>query len=364
MKQALLCAIRRYRRSRKIRKRILYQIMFKTRKVKFREEFNIEECDNNSFIHYFRFSKDQFAQLLQNFDFPHHVTLKNRAVVKDKELLLILLKRFAYPCRLLDLSIFFKLNISTISYSIDYSTKFLYSKYSNILYFDSERIFQNLERYAERINNKGGSLLNCVGFIDGTVRPICRPTNNQRDYYNGHKRVHSLKYQAIMFPDGIIGHISGPFDGRRHDASIYALSGIDAEIRPFLHKNGIMYHIYGDPAYPLSSFIISPFGGSRTTLEQEEFNKSMSSVRETVEWGFSRVVANFAFLDFKKNLKLEIQDIGHYYPIGVLLTNCYSCLNDNQISIFFNLPSPSLSVYLKTTNTASIFYFVLNYLVG
>lgn len=55
----------------------------------------------------------------------------------------------------------------------------------------------------------------------------------------------------------------------------------------------------------------------------------MSRVREAVEYGLSRVVANFALLDFKKKLKLELQDICHYHPIRVLLTNCYFCLNDS-----------------------------------
>lgn len=203
-------------------------------------------------------------------------------------------------------------------------------------------------------------MLNCVGFIDGTIRPICRPSQNQRSFFNGHKRIHSLKFQAIMFPDGIIGHISGPYDGCRHDAGIYAESKIDQLIRPHLYKNGILYHIYGDPAYPLSSFIISPYGGSRITEEQQIFNRHMSSVRETVEWGFSRVIANFAFLDFKKNLKIGLQDVGKYYKVGVLLTNCYTCLNDNQISIYFNLQSPNLSIYLNTQNNANVLSFGLN----
>ena len=32
----------------------------------------------------------------------------------------------------------------------------------------------SLERYAEAVYDKGAALDNCIGFIDGTVRPICR----------------------------------------------------------------------------------------------------------------------------------------------------------------------------------------------
>ena len=53
----------------------------------------------------------------------------------------------------------------------------------------------------------GAPLENCFGFIDGTVRPICRPGQNQRVVYNGHKRVHALKFQSVALPNCIIGNI-------------------------------------------------------------------------------------------------------------------------------------------------------------
>ena len=63
---------------------------------------------------------------------------------------------------------------------------------------------QKLQEYADAIFNKGAPLQTCFGFIDGTVRPICRPGQHQRVVYNGHKRVHSLKFQAIALPNGLI----------------------------------------------------------------------------------------------------------------------------------------------------------------
>ena len=49
-----------------------------------------------------------------------------------------------------------------------------------------------LQEYADVIHAKGAPLENCFGFIDGTVRPIARPDQQQRIVYNGHRRVHSL----------------------------------------------------------------------------------------------------------------------------------------------------------------------------
>ena len=68
----------------------------------------------------------------------------------------------------------------------------------------------SLERNAVAISDKGAALDNCIGFIDGTVRSICRPGELQRVVYNGHKRVHALKFQSVTLPNGMIANIYGP----------------------------------------------------------------------------------------------------------------------------------------------------------
>ena len=46
----------------------------------------------------------------------------------------------------------------------------------------------------QSVRTRGGAIRNCWGFIDGTPRPICRPTVDQENYYSGHKRFHCVKY--------------------------------------------------------------------------------------------------------------------------------------------------------------------------
>lgn len=67
-----------------------------------------------------------------------------------------------------------------------------------------------LQTYANAIHNSGAALDNCIGFIDGTVRQICRPGELQRIVYNGHKRVHALKFQSVSLPNGLIANMFGP----------------------------------------------------------------------------------------------------------------------------------------------------------
>lgn len=44
------------------------------------------------------------------------------------------------------------------------------------------------------VKARGAPLPNCFGFIDGTVKPISRPEENQRLLYNCHKRVPAPKF--------------------------------------------------------------------------------------------------------------------------------------------------------------------------
>ena len=84
----------------------------------------------------------------------------------------------------------------------------------------------NLQLYAQAISRKGSPLKNCFGFVDGTVRQISRPGDNQHLVYNGHKRVPALKFQAVVIPSGLAANLYGPVEGRRHDAGMLEESGL------------------------------------------------------------------------------------------------------------------------------------------
>lgn len=107
------------------------------------------------------------------------------------------------------------------------------------------------------------------------------------------------------------------------------------------------YVIYGDPAYPLWHLIMKPHRGSYPTREQQNFNSAMSTVRQAVEWGFGKVVSEFAFLDFKKNQKLLLQAVPKMYRVAVILINCHACMYGNQISAYFGTEPPCLYDYLQ-----------------
>ena len=67
-----------------------------------------------------------------------------------------------------------------------------------------------LQLCSDTIAAQGSASDNYFGFVDGTVRPICRPAEHQRGVCNGHKRVHALKFPCVALPNGLIGHLYGP----------------------------------------------------------------------------------------------------------------------------------------------------------
>lgn len=139
----------------------------------------------------------------------------------------------------------------------------------------------------------------------------------------------------------------GPIEGSRHDAFMLGVSGLMEKLRRITKPDGEPYVIYGDPAYGLNINILAPFKGNNLNAREKAFNRDMSRVRVSVEWGFGKLSQIFAYLDFKKNLKLLLQPVGKYYLVGGILINCHTCLYGSVTSSFFNLDPPSLEVYLS-----------------
>jgi len=178
----------------------------------------------------------------------------------------------------------------------------IYNQWSFLLsdFEGRNRLFpQNLEKYAAPIHAKGAPLTNCWGFIDGTVRPISRPGNNQRAVYNGHKRVHAITFQSVATPDGLVSLLAGPYEGKRHGSGMLNESGLLPHLeRHSLSPAGKIMCIHGDPAYPLRPQLQAPFKGAYITEDQQLWNSRMNSVRVSEDWLFGNITNFFKFIDF------------------------------------------------------------------
>ena len=80
---------------------------------------------------------------------------------------------------------------------------------------------------------------------------------------------------------------------------------------------------------------MGPFGGNNLTQEQKIWNMSMSSVRVSVEWLFGDIKNYFKFIDFKKDLKIQLSAIGKLFIVCAIMHNARVCLHGSTTLVVF-----------------------------
>ena len=193
---------------------------------------------------------------------------------------------------------------------------------------------------------KGAALDNCWGFVDGTVPPVYRPSNNPRALFNGHKRIHAIKFQSVVAPNGLTVNFYSPAEEKKHDSAMLTMSNLRNQLIQYSRKaNSDALCIYGDPVYPLHPQLQGSSKSQNLTPQQADFNKSMSNVRTSVEWVFGELLNYFSILDYKKNLKIELSAVVKMYYVCALLTNTHICLYRFITSDFSDNEPPTLEEY-------------------
>ena len=126
--------------------------------------------------------------------------------------LCILLRRLAYPCRFGDMVPRFGKPVPVLSMVSNTVIDYIYSIHGHRITRWNDQLVNPLalDTYARSVHANRAALQNCFGFVDGTVRPIARPDERQRMMYNGHKRVHAIKFQSVALPNELIANLYGP----------------------------------------------------------------------------------------------------------------------------------------------------------
>ena len=108
----------------------------------------------------------------------------------------------------------------------------------------------------------------------------------------------------------------GPLEGRRHDWTLYIRSDAEDLLHIVLEvRDGMKYCIFADSGYNERWFLRIPFQGSNLIASQRAFNKSMSSVRVTVEWMFKEIKIHWPVIDFKRKLRVLGERFGRSVEI-------------------------------------------------
>ena len=252
----------------------------------------------------FRFRKPDIHPLVAALHLPETLKCPNGAIVDRVEALCVTLKRFTYLCRYADLVPRFGRPVPQLCVITNLVVNYLYENSAELSH-DLRQPWlsqQHLQMHADAIHYKGAALDNCWGFVEGTVRPICRPQEYQRMVYNGHKRVHALKFQSVVTPNDLIANLFSPVEGGRYDSGMLAMSDLLPQLGQMsFSPTGEAMCIYGDPAYPHRIHLQRPFSHRQElALAEQAFNQSMSTVSVCVEWVFGDIVNYFKFAAFKK----------------------------------------------------------------
>ena len=317
--------------------------------------FSLEILDVDARLAY-RFDVRGLKMLSLLLGIPLVVVTTDRDRVLGMEALCILLRRLRYPTTYYDMMGVFGRSREQLCRIFNHMVDFIFREWKDVIYCHKEVLRHRISQYAEAIHRKGSPLENVWAFPDGTKVETCRISatsagsrglNLQKRIYSGHKRRHCLNYQGLTTPDGLCIHFFGPLEGCRHDVTLLRLSKLEA----FFESNFDIFDgccIYGDPAYPISKWIISGFKGNNLDEWKLQFNASMSSVRQSVEWNFGRMKILWAFVTYKMQQKIMLSNVGATVLVAMFLTNCHCCYNGgNQISEYFELCPPSLDEYLS-----------------
>ena len=302
------------------------------------EKFDLENLEDDECRAEFRFEKRHIYELAHVLHLPEQILTYNRLKVDSIEGICCLLKRFAYPCRYLDMVPRFGRPVPELCVISNTVMDMIFEQWGFLLTSFTRELLnpQSLQTYANASHAKGAPLTNWWGFVDGTVCPISRPGINQRVLYNGHKRVHASKCQSVATPNGLVAFLHGPYEGRRHDSGILRESGLLGLLEQCLFSpDDNLMCIYKDPAYPLRPQLQAPFRDAHVEEDQELWNQRMSAVRVSVEWLFGDIVNYFKFIDFKKNVKSQLSAVGKMYIVCTILKNARNCFYGSATSKFF-----------------------------
>ena len=125
----------------------------------------------------FRFYKNDIFKLAEYLQLPDEIVTYNGLVAGSIPALYIYLKRFTYPCRYEYMVSHFARPVPELCIITNHMIDWIYKRWHRLLSRYNHDLLSptNLMLYANAIYRSGAALENCWGFIDETVRPVCRP---------------------------------------------------------------------------------------------------------------------------------------------------------------------------------------------
>lgn len=201
----------------------------------------------------------------------------------------------------------------------------------------------------------------CIGYIDGSEVSLAESPTKRHQLYWSRKRQYSIKLQAVCDHKLRIRQLSIGYKGSVHDAKIFSNCPLAKHPERFL--SGSQW-IAGDSAYPLKSFLLTPFRQNSTELtkeDREEFNKYFSKYRVRIENCFGLLKEKFGSLkqlSFRMITKQNKKVCNDWIMVCCILHNILQSLKDDESTTESLQPNSNLSPSANTRN--SLLTFIQN----
>jgi hypothetical protein len=191
---------------------------------------------------------------------------------------------------------------------------------------------------------------NIFAFIDNTMIKMCRPGGGpltdgeaaprlpkeiQQAWWTGWKKLHGMKWQSVTMANGMDFEIWGPVSVHHPDAFTLNGSRIEEKLRECQAGRDLKFKLFGDSAYFDDEYLAT--GGGR----------GMSSVRESVEWGYKDLKTIWKVCDWRNVLKLRSQPVAKIMFVCFLLKNIHTTFYACQTAAHFVLQPPTFEDYIS-----------------
>ena len=178
-------------------------------------------------------------------------------------------------------------------------------------------------------------LANTVGAVDGTHIRMLYPPHAKRRHYQNRKKYASMNVQAIVNHRMLFIDIAVGAEGSMHDARVWRRSFVRQTFSATLPPH---HYIVGDSAYPASPWLLTPYKEVVAfTVQQEQYNKAVSSTRVIVELAFGKMKCRWRCLN---GLRVrDLYDADEYCFTCCVLHNWCILQNDDIMEEWMRVQS-------------------------
>ena len=108
------------------------------------------------------------------------------------------------------------------------------------------------------------------------------------------------------------------------------------DVIPKENSNGPFYSLYGDLAYPQSSYSLGGFWNDINGMDKANFSRLMSCILSTLEWHYCKIIEQRKFLDFCQAMRIFQSPVVQYYINAAYFSNLQNCMIWNKNRNYFD----------------------------